>query len=645
MPADLPPPIPRRCLFGDPARRAPRISPDGKWIAFIARHEAVPNIWLAPADDVGAAEPLTRESGHGILSCRWTPDSARLCYLKDQEGDENHHLFVLPLATGQAIDVTPLSGVAARFIAGSSRRSTELLIGLNDRDRRWHDVYLVNLIDGKRELMLRHDRFVSFRADGDLTLRLGISPTQDGGLDYMVPDEAGGWRRLLRVEEEDALATGIAGFGPDDANVAYFIDSRGRDRAAAVAIDLTTGAATELAADPAAEVVGLLIDPVDHRLQAARTMQLRAGWLVIDPRIEPDLAQLGALRSGDFHIVSRTRDGRFWIVAHVGDTEPGIYHLYDRRSRTASPLFPARPALSGVPLNPMQAFTITARDGLSLPAYLTRPAGASGSPPAMVLLVHGGPWSRDSWGFNPWHQWIADRGYAALSVSYRGSIGFGKAFTNAGDREWGGRMQDDLLDGVDWAVRSGIADPRRIAIMGASYGGYATLFALTFTPELFACGVDVFGPSDLESLIANIPPYWQPLSALWRRRVGDIASEEGRRMLRDRSPLHRANQICRPLLIAHGSNDARLSAAASEAIVASVQRNGQPVLFLRYPDEGHSLTRQENRLSFHAVAEAFLARCLGGRCEPFGSDLENSSMLVEAGAELIKGLNPDSEVE
>ncbi len=637
--------IARRALFGDPQRRALRLSPDGKWISLIAPHAGAPNIWLAPADDCAAARPLTSEGGHGIQSCRWTADSTRLCYVKDADGDENFHLFSLSLDGGevrdggQALDLTPINGVAVRIIGGSRERPGEMLVGLNDRDKRWHDVYLLNLADGARELVLRNDRFISFRADRNLALRLAVGPTADGGLDYMVPDDAGGWRLLARVEEEDALATGIQGFGPSGANIAYCIDSRGRDRAAAVSVDLTTGAVTELLASPDAEVVGMLIDPIERGLQAVRTMGLKPAWHVMDPGIEVDFARLAGLDGGDIHVISRSADDRYWIVAHAGDVEPGIYHLYDRQSGDAQPMFPARPALAGAPLRAMQATTIPSRDGLQLPTYLTLPDGYDANqPPPMVMLVHGGPWSRDSWGFNPWHQWLADRGYAALSVSYRGSTGFGKAYTNAGDREWGGRMQDDLLDAVDWAIQGSIADPRRIGIMGASYGGYAALVGLAFTPEVFACGIDIFGPSDLEALIANIPPYWQPLIALWKRRVGDIDSEEGRRLLRERSPLHRASQIARPLLIAHGSNDARLGIAASEAIVAATRRNGHPVVFVRYPDEGHSLTRQPNRLSFHAVAEAFLARYLGGRCEPFGSDMEGSTMLVDAGADLIADL-------
>lgn len=639
-PADSPvssnarPPISRRALFGGPQRRSLRISPDGRWLCFIAPHAGAPNIWLAPADDIAAARPLTREGGHGIQACRWTADSARLCYGKDTDGDENYHLFALPLDGSGAVDLTPLPDIAARFIAGSRSLPTKILVGLNDRDRRWHDIYRLDLLDGSRELVLQNSRFVTFCADRNLDLRFAVSPLPDGSLDYMVPDEAGRWRRLFLVGEEDALATGIAGLGPDGTNLAYFIDSRGRDRAAAVAIDLATGEATELAAEPAAEIVGIQIDPVERGVQAVRTLHLQSAWRVIDERVTKDFAHLATLTPGEFHILSRTADDRVWLVAHAADVEPGVYHLYDRQTGEARHLSPARPALTGARLNPMQGLTIPARDGLSLPAYLTLPTAAEGTRP-MVMLVHGGPWSRDSWGFNPWHQWLADRGYAVLSVSYRGSTGFGKAYTNAGDREWGGRMQDDLLDGVDWAIRNNIADPKRIAIMGASYGGYATLTALSATPEIFACGIDVFGPSDLEALIVNIPPYWEPLIALWHRRVGDVTTAEGRAMLRDRSPLHRADRIARPLLIAHGANDPRLSIAASESIVAAMQRNNQPVVFLRYPDEGHSLTREENRLSFHAVAELFLARCLGGRCEPFGADLQGSSMVCEAGQDLM----------
>lgn len=627
--------IPRRALFGDPPRHGLRLSPDGAWLAFIAPHEGVANIWLAPADDIGAARPLTRARGHGIRSCRWAWDSAHLCYLKDRDGDENNHLFVLPLDAREAVDLTPLDGVAARVLAGSPFRPTELLITLNDRDRRWHDVYRVDLVSGERQAVLHHDRFIGFLADRRLTLRLAIAPDTDGGLDYRVPDGDGGWRPLFRVAAEDTLATGLAGFGPDGGTCAYLIDSRGRDRATAAAIDLVSGATRELAADPAAEIVELLIDPVERGVQAVRASALRSRWIVTDPRVAADFAQLTALAPGDFHIVSRTADDRRWIVLHAGDTEPGVYHLYDRATGAARHLFAARPDLRGARLRPMQALTVPARDGLALPAYLTRPAGArSGAPGALVLLVHGGPWTRDSWGFNPWHQWLANRGYAALSVNFRGSTGFGKAFTNAGDGEWGGRMQDDLIDAVAWAVRSGVAAPQQIAIMGASYGGYATLAALAFTPEVFACGIDVFGPCDLEALLANIPPYWQPLSALWRR-VGDRASAAGRRRLRERSPLYRAGEIRRPLLVAHGRNDPRVSATASQAIVAAMQRNNRPVVFLHYPDEGHGLARHENRLAFHAVAEAFLARYLGGRCEAFGRDLEQASMQVETGADLV----------
>ena len=358
--------------------------------------------------------------------------------------------------------------MAVRIIGGSRERPGEMLVGLNDRDKRWHDVYLLNLADGARELVLRNDRFISFRADRNLALRLAVGPTADGGLDYMVPDDTGGWRLLARVEEEDALATGIQGFGPAGANIAYCIDSRGRDRAAAVAVDLATGAATELLASPDAEVVGMLIDPVERGLQAVRTMGLRAApgtsWTPASKRISR-----GSRRSTAATFISSAAAP---TIAIGSSRMPAMSSRASITSTTgnpatARPMFPARPALAGAPLRAMQALTIQSRDGLHLPTYLTLPDGHDANqPPPMVMLVHGGPWARDSWGFNPWHQWLADRGYAALSVSYRGSTGFGKAYTNAGDREWGGRMQDDLLDAVDWAIQGSIADPRRIGDHG-----------------------------------------------------------------------------------------------------------------------------------------------------------------------------------
>jgi dipeptidyl aminopeptidase/acylaminoacyl peptidase len=287
----------------------------------------------------------------------------------------------------------------------------------------------------------------------------------------------------------------------------------------------------------------------------------------------------------------------------------------------------------------MEPVVIRARDGLELVCYLSRPRTARpGTRLPMVLLVHGGPWTRDVWGLHPNHQWLANRGYAVLSVNYRGSTGFGKAFVNAANMEWAGKMHDDLIDAVDWAVAADIADPARVAIMGTSYGGYSALVGVTFTPEKFACAVDLVGISNLVTFLNTIPDYWMPWKSVWKVRMGDYTTEAGKRFLEERSPLNYANRIVRPLLIGQGANDVRVKASESEQIVTAMQRHGIPVTYVYYPDEGHGFVRPENRRSFAAVAEAFLAAHIGGRCEPVGDDFKDSTIDVRVGREFIPGL-------
>jgi dipeptidyl aminopeptidase/acylaminoacyl peptidase len=291
----------------------------------------------------------------------------------------------------------------------------------------------------------------------------------------------------------------------------------------------------------------------------------------------------------------------------------------------------------------MRPVVIPARDGLKLVSYLTLPPEVDEDRPPrplpMVLDVHGGPWARDEWGFNAVHQWLANRGYAVLSVNFRGSTGFGKEFTNAGNREWAGKMHDDLLDAVDWAVEQKIADRGRVAILGGSYGGYATLVGLTFSPDVFACGVDIVGPSNILTLLSTIPPYWQPMVQMFKDRVGDFTTHEGKTFLEERSPLSRVDRIARPLLIGQGANDPRVKQAESDQIVRLMRQKEIPVTYVLYPDEGHGFARPENRLSFNAVVEAFLAQHLGGRYEPVGDDFAGSSISVPTGADGVPGLS------
>jgi dipeptidyl aminopeptidase/acylaminoacyl peptidase len=366
----------------------------------------------------------------------------------------------------------------------------------------------------------------------------------------------------------------------------------------------------------------------------------------LDPGVKSDLAEIGKKVPGVWYPVSQSTDGRFWTIRIDNATEPVKFALYDHTAKNLTTLFVARPALSGLRLAPMHPLVIGARDGLPMVSYLTLPRGtdtnADGRPDKplpMVLNVHGGPWSRTGFGYDPEHQWLADRGYAVLSVNFRGSTGFGKRFVNAGDREWAGKMHDDLIDAVDWALRERVAVPGRVAIYGGSYGGYAALVGAAFTPKTFACAVSIVGPSNLNTLLASVPAYWASFLDKLRRRVGDPATPEGRRLLTERSPLFRAAAIERPLLIAQGANDPRVKQTESDQIVEAMKARGIPVTYVLYADEGHGFARPENRMSFYAVSEAFLAGCLGGKVQPMGPDLKGSSIAVIAGKEFVTNLS------
>ena len=633
--------VPRRLLLGNPERSAPQISPDGRSISFIAPRDGVLNIWIAPADDIALARPLTQDRGRGIRQHGWAPAGTHLWFLQDRAGDENFHLHAVAADGGEPRDLTPYPTAQARIVGFGRGRPREALVGINRRDRRWHDVYRIDLVDGTEALVHENHGFMGFVADDELRLRLATRATEDGGAAVVAFDADGTTRDLFHVGGEDAISTRSVAMGPASGRVAYLLDSRGRDTAAAVALDLDTGTVATIGAHAHADVLDLAIDPVSRRVEAFRTDHLAPDWSIVDPAVAADYERLRQLGPEDVQVVSRSADNRRWIVQVSDERQPGQFHLYDRDGGSLHFLFSARPDLDGVVLAPTRTVAIAARDGHALVSYLTVPPGADGdggAPLPMVLLVHGGPWSRDASGYKPLHQILANRGYAVLSVNFRGSTGFGKAFVNAGAHEWGRRMHDDLLDAVDWAVAAGIADRDRVAIMGGSYGGYAALVGVTFTPDVFACAVDIVGPSNLETLLASFPPYWASVFETFARHCGDPRNEAGRRLLRERSPMHRCHRIVRPLLIAQGANDPRVPRAESDQLVAEMRRNGKPVTYAVYPDEGHGLARAENLMSFMAVVEAFLAAHLGGRCEPFGADLGGSSLTVVAGADHVAGL-------
>jgi dipeptidyl aminopeptidase/acylaminoacyl peptidase len=632
--------LPRRLIFGNLERSVVRMSWDGTRVAFRAPVDGVLNLWVAPIEAIGEARPVTtvtdRNIGPWIV---WMHDGRHIVFFRDQAGDENWRAWRFDLQTADVRPLTPGPGVTC-FIQQSSRLfPSELLIAHNGRDKRYFDLHRVDVATGQSALVEGNEGFAGYFTDTQFRVRFAARRPENGDVEYLQRGGDGSWSLFTRIGAEDAMATRPIEIGDNDREL-YWLDSRGRDTAAVVAQDLQGGTLRVLAEDAQADFATILLDPATDRPVAAAVTLERTRWQVLDPDYEEDFSALTRSSSGDLAITSMSQDRRNWIVAYVHDNAPLEYFHYSRDSKRLRRLFSQAPALEGAPFVTMETVVIRARDGLDLVSYLSRPRDARpGERLPMVLLVHGGPWGRDVWCLDPDHQWLANRGYAVLSVNFRGSTGFGKAFVNAANLEWAGKMHDDLIDAVDWAVDVGIADPARVAIMGTSYGGYSALVGVTFTPERFACAVDVVGISNLVTFLNTIPEYWVSWKSLWKVRMGDYSTEAGKRFLEERSPLNYADRIVRPLLIGQGANDVRVKASESEQIVTATQRHGIPVTYVYYPDEGHGFIRPENRRSFAAVAEAFLAIHLGGRCEPVGGDFTGATIEFRAGRDLIPGLD------
>jgi dipeptidyl aminopeptidase/acylaminoacyl peptidase len=609
--------IPRRVLFGNPERISPRISPNGASLAWIAPNDGVLNVWVAPvgADGVDwdSARVVTDDTDRGIRIFEWAHDGRHLLYLQDTGGDENWRLYDVDLDTMARRDLTPFEGVQALILATEKKYPTEVLVGLNRDNPALHDVYRLDLVTGDLVKEAENPGFAGWVIDADLVARGGIDMQPDGGLVLMIRDGAdAAWRPLLAVGPDDAVTTGPVAISADGASM-LALSSVDADTARLVRLDLASGAAEVLAADPDADVAGVRLHPDTREPQIVSWLKERLEYRVLDPAVEQDVAAIRALHPGDPGLVSRDDSDMVWLAAFTNDTGPVPFFLYDRQRSEARFLFEHQPELGRYELAPMEPFTYTARDGLVIHGYATFPPGAGRTGLPTVLNVHGGPWARDTWGFDPEAQWLANRGYLCLQVNFRGSTGYGKAFVNAGDREWGGTMQNDLTDAVAFAIAQGWADPDRVAIYGGSYGGYAALAGVAFTPGLYRCAVDIVGPSNLNTLIETIPPYWEPQISLFHRRVGNPETDAG--FLWSRSPLSRAASIRTPLLIAQGANDPRVKQAESEQIVAALADAGIDYEYMLFPDEGHGFAKPENRLRFYAEAERFLARHLGGRAE------------------------------
>ena len=639
--ADL---IPREMIFGNPTYSSVQISDDGSMISYLAPLDGVMNIWVAPASDVTAAKPVTSDTGRGIRGYGWLSGMNRLVYIQDKGGDENFLLYGVDPVTGAETNYTPFENTRVQFIASDEDIPGKQIIGINNRDPRWHDVYELDAETGALTLLYENtDEISGFTFDNNLELRFGQKSTSEGGAEYYKRTEEG-WELFMEVSPEDLYTTGLSGFSEDNSKL-YMIESIGRDTGALFEMDMETGAKTLIAADDRADIGGTWRDPETGEPFVYAVTYDKTRYVAMDARGKDILAALSDQFEGEVSRASTTQDGSKWVVVNTQSDKVATYYIWDRTAETFTELFSVRPELESKTLASMSPELIESRDGLTLVSYLTLPPGTDAdgdarpeAPLPLVLNVHGGPWARDSYGYRSTPQWLANRGYAVLQVNFRGSTGFGKSFVNAGDLEWGLKMHDDLIDAVDWAVAEGITTGDAVAIMGGSYGGYATLAGLTFTPEKFACGVDIVGPSNLITLLDAIPPYWESFRRVLEKRVGDPNTEEGLAILKAASPLNSVENIVKPLLIGQGANDPRVAQAESDQIVAAMQEKGIPVTYALFPDEGHGFARPENRLAFYGVAEGFLATCLGGRAEPIGDDFEGSSLTVPVGADVIDGL-------
>src|SRR3989441_1989435 len=631
--------VPREVFFGDPDVASAQLSLDGTSVAYIAPVDGVRNLWVTPVDDLKAARPLTRATDRPIsYFFRWAFTNRHVVFFQEHDGDENWRASSVDVLDGAIVPLTPPRGVRAGVHEVSRRFPREMLFSHNARDSRFFDLHRVNVVTGTSELLFENHQFAWLATDSAFRVRLATRFLGDGSLECLELRKSGAWVPFLTVPLGDVDGTRLLDFSGDGTTL-YLFDSRGRDKAALVAIDMATRRTKILAADPDAEFTRVLFHTTTQRPLAAGATVDRRHWRAVDPSFAADVKALSSSTSGDIDFSGLSADGRRALIHVQQDTVSPEWALYDRTTRRLRPLFKARRNLDGLPLRPLESVAFPARDGLRIQGYLTLPAADAGRVP-LVLVIHGGPYLRDEWGFNPTHQWLANRGYAVLSVNYRGSTGFGKAFVTAADREWGGKMHEDLIDAVDWAVARGIADRRRVGFYGASYGGYAALTAATRTPEVFACIVDIYGIANLMTFMAAIPPYWGPWVSAWKNRPGDPQTPEGRAFLRERSPLTHIGRAFRPILIAQGLEDVRVTRAESEQMGAVLRQPNVPGTYITFPDEGHGLLRPQNQIAFRAVTEAFLARHLGGAAQPIdrASDFKGSTLTVEVGAELVPGL-------
>ncbi|MGW0246724.1 S9 family peptidase [Nocardia goodfellowii] len=607
--------IPRSVLFGNHGRPIPRLSADGNRIGFIEKVDGVANVWVGPVEDTSAAAPVTHDQGRGIRSFQFCHDGSTLVYLQDTDGDENWRLYALDLPSGDARLLTPGTGVRATILAHNHFHPTTMLIGLLDRDRKLVDPYRLDITTGTLERLESNPGYSNWLIDPDLRIRGGASITADGGRSIHLRDlTTGGDELWMTIAPEDTATTGLPTF--DRSENLYMSSGIGSETKRLIQVDQHSGEHTVLAEHSTYDLMTVYSDPETRRPQSAVFLGDRRIWTHLDPAFGARIERLRERLDGDISI-SRSGGISRWLVAESSDRASNRYYLYDLTTENLAPLYTEHPSLAAYRFAAMEPFTFPARDGLQVHGYVTCPEGQERRNLPAVLLVHGGPAVRDTWGYRPTVQWLANRGYAVIQVNFRGSTGYGKSFINAGDREWGRAMHHDLIDAVAFISDQGWIDPKRVAIYGGSFGGYAALVGAAFTPEIFCCAISICGPSNLITLIESLSAQYKAQVGTWHRQVGNPETE--RDMLWERSPLSRVTDIRIPLMIVQGRNDPRVKVAESDQIAAALTDAGIAHEYLLFDDEGHGVTNPDNAEHLNESIEAFLATHLGGRTQPLTS--------------------------
>ena len=622
--AQLPPLIDRETFLGNPEYAGAQISPDGKYISFIKPLNGTMNVWVKGVDEAfSAARPMTNDQARPVRSYFWSRDSKYILYVQDRGGDENFNVYAVdpsdkPPAGSpvpMARNITDAKGIRALIFAVPRSDPDAIYVGMNDRDKAWHDLYKVKISTGERTLVMENkDRLGGYVFDNNDKLRLAVRSPQNGDTEILRINADGTTARIYSCDIFESC--GPAGFTRDNKNAYIQTNKGGVDLVELDTLDLETGKTEKVESDPLGRVDldNVQFSDVTHDMIATIYDDDKVRIVWHDKNYKKDYDYIRSkLGDRDVSYVSSNADETKFIIATTSDVDPGTVWLFDRKTRGLSTLYQIREKLDRKVLSPMTAIRYKSSDGLEIPAYLTIPKGTSGKNLPLLVIPHGGPWARDSWGYNPWSQFWANRGYAVLQPNFRASTGYGKKFLNAGNNEWGQKMQDDITWGVKYLIDQGVADPKHVGIMGGSYGGYATLAGVTFTPDLYAAAVAYVAPSNLQTLLESIPPYWEAGKVIFYKRMADPNTSEGLAQIKRQSPLFYVDKIKTPLMIVQGANDPRVNKRESDQMVVALRDRNYPVAYILAPDEGHGFARPVNNMAMFAAAEKFFAQFLGGR--------------------------------